>query len=57
VWPSAFSSTSTPGSCGAASGTGPLTLRGLQEPPPSCWGAVTPVTCDGVIEGGTEQPL
>ena len=57
MWPSAFSSTSTPGSCGAASGTGPLTLRGLQEPPPSCLGALTPVTCDGVIEGGTEQPL
>ena len=47
MWPSAFSSTNTPGSCGAASGTGPLTLRWLQEPPPSCWGALTPVTCDG----------
>ena len=47
MWPSAFSSTSTPGSCGAASGTGPLTLLWLQEPPPSCLGALTPVTCDG----------
>ena len=34
VWPSAFS-------------TGPLTLRWLQELLPSCWGALTPVTCDG----------
>ena len=57
VWPSAFSSTNTPGSCGAASGTGPLTLRWLQEPPPSCWGALTPVTCDGVTEGVREGPL
>ncbi|XP_065605765.1 G2/M phase-specific E3 ubiquitin-protein ligase-like [Cyrtonyx montezumae] len=40
--PSAFSSANTPGSSGAASGTGPLTLRWLQEPPPSCLGAQGP---------------